>query len=149
MKQLRLPARSRPRLLAALLGMGLAAWAAPAAAADAFVDAAKAKVASIAGAKTKWDGPTAGPKAAAARTIVFVAADMKNGGIVGVSKGVEEAGKAIGWTVRVIDGQGTVLAPKLALQDGPDQRKARLQGQCGKHAHVRCPPRQAWPDRAS
>ena len=114
MKQLRLPARSRPRLLAALLGLGLAAWAAPAAA-DAFVDAAKAKVASIAGAKTKWDGPTAGPKAAAAKTIVFVAGDMKNGGILGVSKGVEEAGKAIGWTVRVIDGQGSVSGRTAAL----------------------------------
>ena len=83
--------------------------------ADAFVDAAKAKVAVVAGTKSSWDGPTAGPKAAGARTIVFVAGDMKNGGIVGVSKGVEEAGKAIGWTVRVIDGQGSVSGRTAAL----------------------------------
>jgi ribose transport system substrate-binding protein len=46
---------------------------------------------------------------------VFVAADLKNGGILGVSQGVEEAGKAIGWTVRVIDGQGTVSGRTAAL----------------------------------
>lgn len=67
------------------------------------------------GAKSTWDGPTAGPKAAANKTLVFVAADMKNGGILGVSKGVEEAGKAIGWNVRVIDGQGSVSARTAAL----------------------------------
>ena len=63
--------------------------------ADEFLEAAKQKVAVATMTKEKWDGPTSGPKAAAGKTIVFVAADMKNGGIVGVSKGVEEAGKAI------------------------------------------------------
>lgn len=106
--------RIRPHLMAAAMGLGLAAWAAPAAA-DPFVDAAKAKVATMSGAKSKWDGPTTGPKAAAGKTVVFVAADMKNGGILGVSKGVEEAGKAIGWTVRVIDGQGSVSGRTAAL----------------------------------
>lgn len=94
---------------AALLTLGTVAQA------DAFVDAAKAKVAAMAGAKSQWDGPTSGPKAAANKTIVFVAADMKNGGILGVSQGVEEAGKAIGWNVRVIDGQGSVSARTAAL----------------------------------
>ena len=97
--------------------LAVAVWLAMAstAQADAFSDAAKAKVATLAGAKSKWDGPTSGPKASAAKTIVFVAADMKNGGILGVSKGVEEAGKAIGWTVRVMDGQGSVSARTAAL----------------------------------
>lgn len=101
-------------LPAALAAAGLLAWSGPAAA-DAFVDAAKAKVTQLAGAKSTWDGPTTGPKAAAGKTVVFVAADMKNGGIVGVSKGVEEAGKAIGWKVRVIDGQGSVSGRTAAL----------------------------------
>lgn len=85
------------------------------AAADPFTDAAKTKIAKMAGAKSTWDGPTTGPKAVAGKTVVFVAADMKNGGIVGVSKGVEEAGKAIGWTVRVMDGQGSVSGRTAAL----------------------------------
>ena len=83
--------------------------------ADEFLDAAKKKIAVATMTKEKWDGPSAGPKAAAAKIIVFVAGDMKNGCIVGVSKGVEEAGKAIGWTVRVIDGQGSVSGRTAAL----------------------------------
>lgn len=102
----------------------LAVLATTPALADDYLDAAKKKVAVATAPKDKWDGPTTGPKAVAGKTIAFVAADMKNGGIVGVSKGVTEAAKAIGWTVRVIDGQGTVsgrtaaLNQALALQPG-------------------------------
>ena len=108
MNTLKHPLRS---LLLALAAAGLAGHAL----AEDFLDAAKKKVAASTMTKEKWDGPTKGPKAAAGKTIVFVAGDMKNGGIVGVSKGVEEAGKAIGWTVRVIDGQGTVSGRTAAL----------------------------------
>lgn len=80
-----------------------------------FLDAAKKKIATAVMVKDQWDGPTTGPKAEGGKTIVFVAGDMKNGGILGVSKGVEEAGKAIGWTVRVIDGQGSVSGRTAAL----------------------------------
>ncbi len=83
--------------------------------ADDFLEAAKQKVTVATMSKEKWDGPSTGPKAAAGKTIVFVAGDLKNGGILGVSKGVEEAGKAIGWSVRVIDGQGTVSGRTAAL----------------------------------
>ena len=38
---------------------------------------------------------------------------MTNGGVAGAEAGVEEAAKAIGWTVKVLDGQGT--------QQGMDQ----------------------------
>ena len=79
------------------------------------MDAIKKKIAVATMTKEKWDGPTAGPKAAASKTIVFVGGDMKNGGIQGVAKGVEEAGKAAGWTVRVIDGQATVSGRTAAL----------------------------------
>jgi ribose transport system substrate-binding protein len=98
-------------LVAALAALSLSSHAI----ADEFLEAAKKKIAISTMTKEKWDGPTSGPKAAAAKTIVFVAGDMKNGGIVGVSKGVEEAGKAVGWTVRVIDGQGTVSGRTAAL----------------------------------
>jgi ribose transport system substrate-binding protein len=80
-----------------------------------FLEAAKKKITTATMVKDKWDGPTTGPKAAAGKTIVFVAGDMKNGGILGVSKGVEEGAKAIGWTVRVIDGQGSVSGRTAAL----------------------------------
>ena len=78
--------------------------------ADEFVDNAKAKATAATARADKWEGPTTGPAAATGKTIVYVAGDLKNGGILGVSKGVEEAAKVLGWTVRVIDGQGTVSA---------------------------------------
>jgi len=76
---------------------------------------AKATVASATGRVSEWKGPTAGPKAAAGKTIIFVAGDLKNGGILGVSTGVEEAGRAVGWTVRTLDGQGSVSGRTAAL----------------------------------
>ncbi len=62
-----------------------------------------------------WDGPTTGPTGADGMTIVVVAADLKNGGILGVSNGVEEAAAAIGWEVRVLDGAGSVQGRTAAI----------------------------------
>jgi ribose transport system substrate-binding protein len=62
-----------------------------------------------------WSGPTSGPAAVTGKTVVFVAQTMTNPGVAGVAKGVEEAGKAIGWNVRVIDGQGTPAGIQAAF----------------------------------
>jgi ribose transport system substrate-binding protein len=40
---------------------------------------------------------------------------MRNGGIQGVADGGTEAGKVIGWDVRVIDGQGTIAGQSTAF----------------------------------
>ncbi|MEM9063290.1 MAG: substrate-binding domain-containing protein [Pseudomonadota bacterium] len=66
-------------------------------------------------AETPFDGPTSGPKAAAGKSIVVVAADLKNGGILGVTNGVEEAAGKIGWEVRVLDGAGSVSGRTAAI----------------------------------
>lgn len=55
-----------------------------------------------------WDGPTTGPAAEAGKTIVVLAGDLKNGGILGVTKGVEAAAAEAGWTVRVLDGASSI-----------------------------------------
>ena len=102
--------RLRPILLAA----ASVAFLSHVAHAD-FTADSKQKAAAATGRADKWDGPTTGPKAVGAKTIVYVAGDMKNGGILGVSQGIEQAAKAIGWTVRVLDGQGTVSARTAAL----------------------------------
>lgn len=75
--------------------------------ADAMADA-KAVVEKYASKVEKWDGPTSGPKAVDGKTVVVVAADMKNGGILGVVNGIQEAASAIGWTVTVVDGAGSI-----------------------------------------
>lgn len=63
----------------------------------------------------KWDGPTTAPKAVAGKTIVVLAADMKNGGILGVTKGIEAAAKAVDWKVRTLDGAGTISGRTAAF----------------------------------
>ena len=63
----------------------------------------------------EWDGPTAGPAAAEGKSIVVVAADLKNGGILGVTNGVEEAAGTIGWEVRVLDGAGSIQGRTAAI----------------------------------
>ncbi|MEM7462292.1 MAG: substrate-binding domain-containing protein, partial [Pseudomonadota bacterium] len=82
-------------------GVVIPAFADPKSDAQAVVDRWASEV-------TEWDGPTSGPKAAEGKTIVVLAGDMKNGGILGATKGVEEAAEVIGWDVRVIDGAGSV-----------------------------------------
>ncbi|MEU9081493.1 substrate-binding domain-containing protein [Streptomyces sp. NPDC048357] len=62
-----------------------------------------------------WHGPTSGPPAASGKTLVYVAQTMTNPGVAGVAKGVEEAAKAIGWKLRVIDGDGTPAGIQAAL----------------------------------
>ncbi|MBB4009842.1 ABC transporter substrate-binding protein [Allorhizobium taibaishanense] len=75
--------------------------------ADPMADA-KAVVDKYASKVTTWDGPTTAPKPQPGKTIVVLAGDLKNGGILGVSNGVQEAAKAIGWQVKVLDGAGSI-----------------------------------------
>ncbi|HWL70386.1 MAG TPA: substrate-binding domain-containing protein [Geminicoccus sp.] len=98
----------------ALLGCAVLALAAGPAAADA-VEEAKAYVEKVSKPNPPWDGPTSGPKAAEGKTLVYVSTDQRNGGARGVGEGVEEAAGKLGWTVRVLDGQGSVSARSSAL----------------------------------
>ena len=91
------------------------AFATTAARADDYIDMATKKAAAATERANKWDGPTTGPIVAAGKHVVFVAGDLKNGGILGASEGVKEAAKAAGWKVTVIDGQGTVSARTAAM----------------------------------
>src|ERR1700691_4971507 len=118
------------------------AIAANAARADALVDEAKAVVEKATARADKWEGPTSGPKAVAKKTVVYVAGDMRNGGILGVAHGLKEASDVLGWTYREIDGQGTVsgqasglsqaiaLKPDAIVVGGSDavQQKGGLDG---------------------
>jgi ribose transport system substrate-binding protein len=74
---------------------------------DPTVALAKAVVAKATAPVTVWDGPTSGPKTQPGKFIVYVASDLQNGGVLGVSKGVAEAAAAMGWRLQVIDGKGT------------------------------------------
>ena len=82
--------------------------------ADAIADA-QAVVDKYASRVTTWDGPTSAPAAAKDKTIVVLAADMKNGGILGVVNGIQEAAAAIGWKVTVLDGAGSISGRTAAF----------------------------------
>lgn len=73
-----------------------------------------------------WNGPTSGPRAVSARTIVYVAQTMTNPGVAGTVQGVAEAAQAIGWRLRVIDGQGTPVGIQAAFAQAVNLRPAGI-----------------------
>ena len=82
----------------------------------AYLEKAKAFLANVGAPVTKWDGPTTGPKSVGKKLIVIVSTDQRNGGAQGAGDGAKEAAAALGWEVRILDGQGTVPGHATALQ---------------------------------
>lgn len=84
-------------------------------ASDPFVEQAKQQVAAATAKQEKWDGPTTGPQLQQNKTVIFIASDMKNGGVLGVIDGMKEAIQSTGWKLDVLDGAGTVNNQLSAL----------------------------------
>ncbi|MDR6476111.1 ribose transport system substrate-binding protein [Burkholderia sp. OAS925] len=69
-----------------------------------------------------WSGPKSGPSAVPGASIAIISEDLRNGGVLGVAKGIKEAANAIGWNTRVYDARGTAegrskaVAAALSLQ---------------------------------
>jgi ribose transport system substrate-binding protein len=82
--------------------------------ADAVSDA-KAFVEATSKPNAPWAGPTTGPKAVPGKTVVYVSTDQRNGGARGAGEGVKEAAAKIGWTFKLIDGQGSVSGRSSGL----------------------------------
>jgi ribose transport system substrate-binding protein len=74
---------------------------------DPVVRTAQAEVARALSSPTGYRGPARGPRAQRGGLVVFVAGDLTNGGIAGAARGVQQAANAIGWQLRILDGQGT------------------------------------------
>ena len=102
-------------LLVAAVGTFEASAAAPCGPRDGIVAEAFNLLATAQQHMTTWDGPTAGPKALPGKSVVYVAQDMRNGGVLGVSQGVRTAAEAIGWKLKIIDGVGTVAGRVSAI----------------------------------
>jgi ribose transport system substrate-binding protein len=62
-----------------------------------------------------YRGPASGARAQSPGLVVFIAADRTNGGIAGVARGVQEAVRAIGWRLRILDGQATPAGRRSAM----------------------------------
>lgn len=102
------------------------------------VASAKSLVAKAAATNVPWDGPTTGPKALAGKTVVLISEDQRNGGALGVSEGVTEAAKVIGWKLTVLDGAGVIanrsaafgqaiaLKPDVIIADNDDATEQKV-----------------------
>lgn len=93
----------------------LAGFSASIHAADDVAAQAKAYTAQATRTSLPWSGPTTGPAAQQGKSIVFVSADQRDSGPRGVSEAVQQAAKTIGWTYRMIDGQGSISGRSAAL----------------------------------
>lgn len=65
----------------------------------------------------EWGGPRTGPAAVKDKTVVLIAEDLRNGGILGVAQGIREAARAIGWKIRVFDAGGSAEGRDKAAAD--------------------------------
>jgi len=64
-----------------------------------------------------WDGPRSGPPGATGKRIAIISEDLRNGGILGVAQGIQEAAKVLKWSVKVFDAGGTPSGRNKAASD--------------------------------
>lgn len=88
------------------------------------LDKLRKEVAAASKINPPWDGPRSGPSGQPNKTIALLCEDLRNGGILGVAKGVEEAAKVLQWQIKVFDAGGTPAgrnkAATAALATAPD-----------------------------
>jgi ribose transport system substrate-binding protein len=83
---------------------------------DPAVSAAQVDVARAVSSPTDYRGPASGPRAQGSGSVVLVAGDLTNGGIAGAALGVQQAARAIGWRLQILDGHGTTAGQARALR---------------------------------
>ncbi|OQS40624.1 substrate-binding domain-containing protein [Chromobacterium haemolyticum] len=74
----------------------------------------------------EWDGPVSGPAAQPGRSVWFLASDLRNGGVVGVYRGLAEAGRLLGWRLTLLDGQGQRSSLLQFLERAQRERPAAV-----------------------
>ncbi|KMN81999.1 hypothetical protein VK98_10290 [Chromobacterium sp. LK11] len=90
------------------------------------VDAPQARDNNPAREWTEWDGPVSGPAAQPGRSVWFLASDLRNGGVVGVYRGLAEAGRLLGWRLTLLDGQGQGSSLLRFLESAQRERPAAV-----------------------
>jgi ribose transport system substrate-binding protein len=115
-------ARHRTHVLAGVVTTALAATgcgathARGAPPADPVVRQAQDDVARALSSPIGYQGRTGGPRAQRAGLVVFIAGDLTNGGIAGAALGVQQAARAIGWQLQILDGHGTTEGQARVLR---------------------------------
>jgi ribose transport system substrate-binding protein len=65
---------------------------------------------------SNWDGPITGPIGRSDMTVAVVCEDLRNGGVLGVAKGLGEAATVLGWQIKMLDAHGTISGRNNALE---------------------------------
>jgi ribose transport system substrate-binding protein len=84
------------------------------------------RVAAASRSSPPWDGPQSGPAGVLGKTIAILVEDLRNGGILGVAQGIQEAAKVMRWEVRVFDAGGTRSGRDTAAAKALASRPAGL-----------------------
>ncbi len=84
---------------------------------DSFIEYAQKRVEKAIESNRTWDGPKEGPRLIKGKKIIFVASDLRNGGVYGVAKGMSEAISNVDWHLRLIDGRGSKVRQGAALRE--------------------------------
>jgi ribose transport system substrate-binding protein len=119
---LRSVARRRNLVLAGVVTAGLVAAGCGATrvhrspSTDPAVRRGQAEIARALSSLAGYRGPARGPRAQPGGLVVFIAGDLTNGGIAGAALGVQQAARAIGWQLQILDGQGTTVGQARALR---------------------------------
>ena len=95
--------------------MGTAAGKSTKSTVSPIVAQARKVVAAATAKNVPWAGPTTGPKAQKNKSIVVIASDLTNTGVLAVSRAIQKAASAIGWKVTVLNGAGTTSGLTSAL----------------------------------
>lgn len=84
-----------------------------------------------------WNGPRTGPAGRPGMRVAVICEDLRNGGVLGVARGIGEAAAVMGWHVRMFDAHGTpagrdkeiaaalAMKPDGAILVGSDVRTLR------------------------
>jgi ribose transport system substrate-binding protein len=64
-----------------------------------------------------WTGPRTGPTGVTGKTIAIIAEDLRNGGVLGVAQGINEAAKVLRWHVKIFNAGGNQTGRSKALAD--------------------------------
>ncbi len=62
-----------------------------------------------------WSGPVSGPVGQLGKRIAVVVEDLRNGGILGVAQGVDEAARQLEWQLTIYDAGGTEQGRRNAM----------------------------------
>ncbi|KJV26212.1 hypothetical protein VI06_17020 [Aquitalea magnusonii] len=78
-------------------------------------------------AEQRWDGPRSGPPRQPGHyQVLYLAQDLRNGGIAGSYRAFASAAGLLGWQLQMIDGKGSSALLRQALASAIEQR--RVQG---------------------